>query len=97
MAVKLGDLCRDVITGFKGIAVAKTEFLYSCARIALQPEELDKDGKVQDALHFDEQQVEVIEPRKPAIASTYKELPKAAKTRPGGPGKAVSRRPDVLR
>jgi hypothetical protein len=40
----LGQTLTDSISGYKGIAVARTEYLYSCPRIALQSKGL-KDGK----------------------------------------------------
>jgi hypothetical protein len=54
--VKLGDKVTDSITGFSGIAVARTEYLYGCVRITVQPTEL-RDGKPQDADYFDEQRL----------------------------------------
>ena len=58
--LKLGDEVRDTVTGFRGIAIAKTEYLHGCARIAVQPR-VDKDGKVPDSCTFDEPQLELIE------------------------------------
>jgi hypothetical protein len=45
--VQLGDRVRDRMTGFSGIAIAITEWLYNCRRITVQPTELDKDGSLQ--------------------------------------------------
>lgn len=56
--VKLGDRVKDNITGFEGIAVARTEFLYGCVRVCVQPGKL-KDGKTIDAEWFDEQRLDV--------------------------------------
>lgn len=58
--VKLGDKVRDAVTGFEGIAVAKTEWLNGCMRITVQPP-IDKDGKVPDSYTFDEPQLERVE------------------------------------
>ncbi len=57
--VKLGDLCRDRVSGFKGVCVVRSDYISGCARIGLQPE-VGKDGKLADALHFDEPMCEVI-------------------------------------
>jgi hypothetical protein len=55
----LGCEYRDRVSGFKGIAVAKTEWLNGCARINLQPK-VGKDGKVPDSYTFDEPQLDKI-------------------------------------
>lgn len=57
--VELGDLVKDSIHGFKGIAVQRVFYLYGCSRIAIQPS-VDKDGKMRDAAWFDEPSVIVI-------------------------------------
>ena len=54
--IKLGDLVTDSITGFSGIATAKTLYLYGCARVRVQPSDLI-DGKIQDSFTFDELQL----------------------------------------
>ena len=45
MSVQLGDLCKDTVTGFEGVCVARTEWLNGCWRMTLQSAKLDKDGK----------------------------------------------------
>ena len=57
--IKLGDLVRDTITGFEGIAVAKTDWLNGCSRFSLQSTGLHE-GKVLDAECFDEMQLELV-------------------------------------
>ncbi len=42
--MKLGDNVTDSITGFAGIAVSRTEYLYGCVRLGVESCEL-KDGK----------------------------------------------------
>jgi len=39
--IKLGDLVEDKVTGYKGIATSKTEFLNGCFQIEVTPK-LDK-------------------------------------------------------
>jgi hypothetical protein len=53
MAVKLDTVVTDRITGFKGVAMSRTEFLDACVRIRVQPKKLVA-GKVQDAEYFNE-------------------------------------------
>jgi hypothetical protein len=53
----LGDIATDTITGFKGVVIARTEWLNGCRRYKLQPKELKKDGTPKDSSTFDEQQI----------------------------------------
>ena len=62
--IKLGQKVRDSITGMKGTAIARTEFLYGCVRIAVQPTEL-KDGAPVESVYIDEPQLEVVKNLKP--------------------------------
>lgn len=71
---KLGNELRDKVTGFKGIAIARTEWLNGCFRWVLQPK-MGKDGKVPEGQTFDEPQLEFIS------KGTVKEGPKNT----GGP------------
>lgn len=64
--VTLGDEAKDSISGFKGVVVAITEWLYGCRRIVIQPQILDKEGKPFDGQSFDELQVEVTKKNKKA-------------------------------
>ena len=58
--IKLGCRVRDTFTGFEGVATGRSEWLYGCTRISIQPTEL-KDGKVVEPDWFDVQRVEVID------------------------------------
>lgn len=57
--INLGDKVKDKVTGFKGIAIARTEWLNGCSRITVQPDRLDG-GKVPDSQTFDEPQLTVL-------------------------------------
>lgn len=85
--IRLGDKVRDAVTGFSGIAVARTEWLHGCARITIQPDVLDKDGKPQDAITFDELQLQPVESQK--VPSGNRET--------GGPRPEPSRRAEPAR
>ena len=61
--VTLGDRYTDPITGFTGVAVARTMYLHGCARVALQGP-IDKDGKIPDPHYFDELQLTGVKPAK---------------------------------
>ena len=57
--VELGDQVEDVVSGFKGIVMARTEWLNGCARIVVQPK-VGKDRKMPDNACFDEPQLKII-------------------------------------
>lgn len=61
MGINLGDKVKDIVTGFEGIAVAKTTWLNGCTRIGLQSDKL-KDGLPTEAQWFDEPQLKLIKP-----------------------------------
>ncbi len=82
--VKLGNKARDTMTGFEGIVVAITKWLYGCNRICVEPTKLDKDGNPSEGRWFDEQRIEVVRPTKPKVSKDN-----TAKT--GGPQRDPSR------
>lgn len=93
--VQLGDRVKDRVTGFKGIAVAITEWLNGCRRVGVQAEKL-AEGKPGEVQYFDEPQLEVLEhgvykPFEPDPAPTP--APAAAGRR-GGPRQDPSARRD---
>jgi len=57
MAIKLGEKAVDSLSGFSGIATARTEYLYGCVRVLLEPAGLKPDGTLHDGLWFDEQRL----------------------------------------
>lgn len=59
--VLFGDLVRDKITGFEGIATGYTDFFYGCRRIMVQPRVLKKDGDTAKSHSFDEPQLEILD------------------------------------
>jgi len=83
--IKLGDKVKDRITGFTGIAIARTQWLHGCERITILPDKLDKDGQPQESCSFDEPDIELIKPKR------Y-----ARKTDTGGPRPEIARRKDVI-
>jgi len=56
----LGDLVRDSITGFEGIVLGKSEYLFGCVRCLVQARDLDKDGNVKKGEWLDEGQLKVV-------------------------------------
>jgi hypothetical protein len=58
--IDLGSKAKDSITGFTGIVIGRTEWLYGCTRIYLESQAL-QEGKCVDPVAFDEQRVEELE------------------------------------
>ncbi len=77
--IKLGSKVKDKVTGYEGIAVARTTYLTGCDRYSVQSEKLDKDKKPNEWQLFDEHQLEVL-----VVEKVTFEAPKAAASR-GGP------------
>lgn len=69
--IKLGNKCRDLLTGFVGHAIIWAIPMFGTHRIALEPG-LDKEGKLKDSMFFDETRLEVISPDKPPVAKALK-------------------------
>lgn len=85
--INLGDRVKDKVTGFEGICSGITVWLHGCRRIIIQPEKLGPDGKVIDALSFDEPGVDVVK------AGVYLEVIPKTTAKTGGPiTKAPTRR-----
>ena len=61
--IKLGDLVKDMITGFTGIASSRTEYLFGCVHIGITSNRTDKDGLPIGSLSFDEQRIVRVEKR----------------------------------
>jgi len=72
--IQLGDKVRCLNTGFKGVVVAKTEFLNGCVQFTIAPK-VGKDGKYPEEVCIDEGSLEVISKVKRKIK----------KDDPGGP------------
>ena len=62
--IKLGDKVKCKITGFVGIATARTEFLNGCIQYMVTGK-VGKDNKmVLDDAQIDEQSLEVVKPKR---------------------------------
>lgn len=58
-SLNLGDVVKDTITGFKGVIVARTDWLNGCVRMTVQPSKLEA-GKIVDSVTFDVEQLELV-------------------------------------
>lgn len=77
--IELGDKVKCSITGFNGIAFARTQWLHGCDRITVQPTTLDDKGNARETQTFDEMQLILVrKAAKPAVAKT-------PATKTGGP------------
>ncbi len=83
--LELGDVVKDKVTGFKGIVVGITNWLYGCARAIVQPEGLTKEGKVYDNQSFDVPQLEIVKKAKIQPASQDTGGPRQTPVQKGTP------------
>lgn len=81
--IKLGSEVKDEMTGLKGIAVGRAEYLYGCATIWVQPKGLNN-GEKKEAVWIDEQRIVVLKP--PVI-----KISKDSSATSGGPQGVPSR------
>lgn len=79
MKVALGHSYEDTITGFVGVATARTEYLYGCVRVGLEGSVDDKP----DEFWFDEQRL-IAMPKRGELASPLR-IEEPGKSKPGGP------------
>jgi hypothetical protein len=88
--ITLGSKVTDRITGVTGIALGRTEHLYGCVHIIIEPTELDKDGKPAEAQAYAEGRVQVLEVKKPKVSahsSATSGGPKPSARTPAGGGR----------
>jgi len=60
MIAILGSRVKDRFTGFTGIAVGRTDWMFGCTRFCVESTEL-KDGKPVEQQWFDEQRLMVVD------------------------------------
>lgn len=87
--IELGDEVKDPITGFQGIAIGRTEWLYNCDRIVVQPK-AGKDGVMKGGESFDEPQLEIVKRGKikvnpPSLPAEGMPVPTVGTAKTGGP------------
>lgn len=56
---ELGEVLIDVITGFVGVAMGRTQYFTDCNHYGLASQKLDKDGKPVEWQWFDETRLEL--------------------------------------
>lgn len=75
--INLGDRVRDSVTGYAGIVIGRTHWLFGCTRITVQAQELHE-GKPVEMVSFDEPQLVLIDA---GVVPTQEPSPAP----PGGP------------
>lgn len=93
--INVGDRVQDKITKLQGVAIARTEWLFGCVRVTIQPEGLDKDGKTKGSYTVDEVQCKVI--KRKAFKNIKPNEPKKKKKPKYGPRDDPGRQADPSR
>lgn len=89
MKVTLGKQYKDSISGFSGVAVARTTYLFNCVRVMLSPTKLKDDGDFLPDTWFDEQILVAVRSKKVVKA-------KRKRTGTGGPARSVAPKRDPV-
>lgn len=61
--IELGDECVCLVTGFKGVATGKSEFLNGCVQFGLAPKGVNTDGTTKPVQWVDHGQLKVVKKR----------------------------------
>lgn len=77
--IELGDEVEDLITGFRGVAIAHHHYLHGCDRFTVQPKKLGSDKKPVGLETFDVPQLKLIK------KNSFVPVPQPKETPPGGP------------
>lgn len=81
--MRLGLEVEDAVTGFRGLAISRGDYLNGCERILVQPQSLQADGSPVESQWFDSMQLRVIGQ---GMGHDGKSLP-AHTNIPGGPAR----------
>jgi hypothetical protein len=90
MNINLGDEVTDKITGFRGVAISRVEYLTGCVQFGLAAK-VKADGTIPETVYLDESRLEPYMPFDPtdAIESLGFGI---ERQRPGGPSVQVPAR-----
>ncbi len=91
--MQLNEKVRDTINGFKGVVTARTEYMYGCVRLLVEPDELKADGDIRESQWIDEQRLESLGmmPTRQDGAPWQERGDTVKRSRPGGPQKDAPR------
>lgn len=70
---ELGASASDIITGFKGTIIGRTEYIGGCYQYLIVPK-VSKDGKYKDSFWLDENRLKVSK-KKPIVLGKKKKSP----------------------
>ncbi len=82
MTIKLGTICKDILTGFKGVVMGRAEYFTGCNQILLTPQSLTKEGKRPDGEWFDESRIEVVKDKPIKLNEPLRQANPGADERP---------------
>lgn len=91
--IRLGYKVRDRLTGFEGVVIARTEWIYGCVRITVQSEELNNDEMPSEPYVLDEPQLEELEPTDLAVQGINEPEKKRAGPRPDSKKRTTGQKP----
>lgn len=94
--IPLGSEVKDTITGYKGIVVARSEWLNGCVRVSIQAQGITRDGVPVDPVVVNQEQVQVIN-ENPVLTEGMRTLAASAGAGAGGDRPNVTRADDIGR
>lgn len=93
--VKIGDTVRDAISGYEGVVIGRTEWIYGCIRFTVQTQGLHE-GKPIDPVSLDEGQAIWVKSALP-VRKPEEMVQQVAADKPGGPSSVPGRRAAAAR
>lgn len=78
---ELGEVLKDIVTGYEGVVMARTDYLTGCNHYGLLKQKLGKEGKPEDWQWFDEKRLVKV-PKKKKIELESRQNNEEG---PGGP------------
>lgn len=84
--IELGDTVKDITTGFKGVVMARSQWLYGCDRLTIQAK-VTSDGRIPDMQSFD---IGAL-----VLVKKAKKTPKSTKKKKGGPAPLLTPRSHI--
>ena len=64
MKFQLGQELKDIVTGFQGIVMVRSEYFTGCTHYGLQAKSLTPEGKVREWEYFDETRLVLVDKKK---------------------------------
>ena len=78
--IVLGKTYRDKVSGMEGVALCRSQWMYGCERITLQPayDKTKNDGKMPDMVVFDAPSLELVRDAEPVKVDEKQKAKKPA-------------------